>query len=68
MANSIYEYSAELIFSIVESKDDKLKILISNYVKNNGPTVFLNNIEQLDLPFDIHMKLLSLRHFVKYLD
>lgn len=68
MANCIYEHSAELIFSIVESKDDALKILISNFVKKNGPTVFLNNIEQFDLPFDIHLKLQSLRQFVKYLD
>lgn len=62
------EHSAQLILSIIETDDSNLKILISDFIQKNGPSQFLKEIEQFDLPFDFHLKLQSLRQLIKYID
>jgi len=63
-----FEHSALLILSLLETEDDNLKILITEFVKTNGPSKFLKKLEHFDLPFNQHMKLQSLRQLIKYID
>lgn len=63
-----FEHSALLILSLLDTEDDNLKILITEFVKANGPSKFLKKLEHFDLPFSQHMKLQSLRQLLKYIN
>ena len=63
-----FEHSALLILSLLDTEDDNLKILITEFVKANGPSKFLKKLEHFDLPFNQHMKLQNLRQLLKYID